>query len=261
MWKIYFFIIFLNYSGGLFYNCVNKEGFVMIKSISEITQLWERALKRIEEQLGEKQLFDSFFTGTYIHEISGNTIVVVVNSPLSKAVIQTKYYDMVTSVINNITESNFRLEFVLEKEIKESSVTIEAPVEKKPQYFKNNSLNSNLTFSNFVVGNFNREASQAALLIASNPGKMFNPLFIYSQSGLGKTHLLHAIGNYILKEKNPNAKILYITANDFVEEYVRFVRGEKEAQSLKDYFESVDVLLLDDVQFLWEFVILNALMI
>ena len=222
----------------------------MISSISEIAQLWDRSLKRIEEQLGEKQLFDSFFADSYIYEIRDNVIVVVVSTYLAKNLISSKYYDLVSNVVNETTQSNFRLEFVLASEIKQSQPIQEAQVSKKPQYFKDASINPNLTFDNFVVGHFNREASQAALLIASNPGKMFNPLFIHSQSGLGKTHLMHAIGNYIIKEKNPNAKILYITANDFVEEYIRYVRGEKESQSLKDFFADVDVLLLDDVQFL-----------
>ena len=223
----------------------------MISSISEIAQLWDRSLKRIEEQLGEKQLFDSFFADSYIYEIRDNAIVVVVSTLLAKNLISTKYYDMVTNVVNEITQSNFRLEFVLDSEVKQSQAAQETvAASKKPQYFKGASINPNLTFDNFVVGHFNREASQAALLIASNPGKMFNPLFIHSQCGLGKTHLLQAIGNYVIKERNPSAKILYITANDFVEEYIRYVRGEKESQSLKDFFADVDVLLLDDVQFL-----------
>ena len=222
----------------------------MISSISEITQLWDKSLRRIDEQLGEKQLFDSFFAGSYIYEVRENTITVIVNSALAKNLIKTKYYDLVSRCVNEVTQSNFKLDFILESEAKTHAVQLEAPVQKKMQYFQGASINPNLTFDNFVVGQFNREASQAALLIASNPGKMYNPLFLYSQSGLGKTHLLHAIGNYIVKEKNPNAKILYITANDFVEEYIRYVRGEKESQSLKDFFADVDVLLLDDIQFL-----------
>ena len=223
----------------------------MISSISEIAQLWDRVLKRIEEQLGEKQLFDSFFADSYIYEINNNTIVVVVSTMLAKNLISTKYYDLVSNTVNEATQSNYKLEFLLGSEVKQNQQAQEqTAVSKKPQYFKNAVINPNLTFDNFVVGSFNREASQAALLIASNPGKMFNPLFIHSQCGLGKTHLLHAIGNFITKERNPSAKILYITANDFVEEYIRYVRGEKESQSLKDFFSDVDVLLLDDVQFL-----------
>ncbi|MFA7032187.1 MAG: chromosomal replication initiator protein DnaA [Bacilli bacterium] len=220
----------------------------MINSISEITQLWDRSLKKIEERLGEKQLFDSFFAGSYINEIHGDTIVVVVNSSLAAALIKQKYYDIVEDVVAEITESNFKLDFVLESDINNKAES--QPVVKKQQYFRDAILNPKLTFDSFVVGSFNREASQASLFVASNPGKtLAQPLFIYSNSGLGKTHLLHAIGNYI-KNARPNYKILYISTSDFVEEYIRYVKGEKEAESLKDFFSSVDVLLLDDVQML-----------
>ena len=222
----------------------------MENSLSFITQLWDRALHRIEEQLNEKQLFDSFFSGSYIYEIKDNTIVVIVNSNLAATLIKSKYYDLVSGVVNEITQTNYKLEFILEKDIKAEAETKQVPAQKKQNYFQEASLNTSLTFDNFVVGQFNREASQASLVVASNPGKMYNPLFIYSHSGLGKTHLLHAIGNYIIKEKNPNAKVLYITAYDFVEEYIKYVRAEKDSESLKDFFKGVDVLLLDDVQFL-----------
>ena len=221
----------------------------MIRSLSEITQLWDKALIKIEERLGEKQLFDSFFSDSYINEINNNEITVVVNSALAARLISTKYNDIVTDIINELTESNFRMKYILASEIKQN----ESPVNvvKKQNYFKDATLNQKLTFDNFVVGDFNREASQAALYVAANPGKTFaQPLFIYSNSGLGKTHLLQAIGNYILKEVKPGAKILYIAASDFVEEFIRFIKGEKDAQSLKDFFDTVDVLLLDDVQLL-----------
>jgi len=235
--------------GGLFYNVWQKqEHFNMINSISEITQLWDRSLRKIEERLGEKQLFDSFFAGSYINEIHGDTIVVVVNSSLAAALIKQKYYDLVEDVVSEITESNFKLDFVLENEVQKGAE--KQSQTKKQQYFQEATLNSKLTFENFVVGSFNREASQASLFVASNPGKtLAQPLFIYSNSGLGKTHLLHAIGNYI-KNARPNYKILYISTSDFVEEYIRYVKGEKEAESLKDFFSSIDVLLLDDVQML-----------
>jgi len=235
--------------GGLFYNVWQKQEHInMINSISEITQLWDRSLKKIEERLGEKQLFDSFFAGSYINEIHGDTIVVVVNSSLAAALIKQKYYDLVEDVVSEITESNFKLDFVLENEV-QKGVEKQAQI-KKQQYFQEATLNPKLTFDNFVVGSFNREASQASLFVASNPGKtLAQPLFIYSNSGLGKTHLLHAIGNYI-KNARPNYKILYISTSDFVEEYIRYVKGEKEAESLKDFFSSIDVLLLDDVQML-----------
>ena len=221
----------------------------MIRSLSEITQLWDKALAKIEERLGEKQIFDSFFANSYINEINNNEITVVVNSALAVRLISTKYNDIITDIINELTESNFRMKYILASEIKQTESP--ANVIKKQTYFKDATLNPKLTFDNFVVGDFNREASQASLYVASNPGKTFaQPLFIYSNSGLGKTHLLQAIGNYIIKEVKPGAKILYIAASDFVEEYIKFVKGEKEAQTLKDFFDTVDVLLLDDIQLL-----------
>ncbi len=220
----------------------------MGQSISEITQLWDRALKRIEERLGEKQLFDSFFAGSYINEIHVDTIQIVVNSQLGANLIKTKYYDIVAEVIEELTETNYKLEFVLENEIQKKSTTTSTL--KKAVYFSDAEIKNTLTFESFVVGDFNREASQAALMIASKPGMMFNPLFIYSDSGLGKTHLLHAIGNYIQKVSRPGARVLYVQAMEFLEEYVKYVRGEKDSETIKDYVLGFDVLLFDDVQFL-----------
>ena len=222
----------------------------MISSISEITQLWDRALTKIEKRLGEKQIFDSFFAGSFINEVKGDVIVVAVNSAIAVPLMSGKYYDLIADTINELTESNFKLEFIQESDIKRGVEVTQHKVEKKVEYFANSAINPDCTFESFVVGSFNREASQAALLVSSNPGKMFNPLFIYSQSGLGKTHLLHAIGNYVSKVSKPGAKILYVQASDFITAFITTVKGEKDAEALKDYICSFDVLLLDDVQML-----------
>ena len=220
----------------------------MINTVSEMTKLWDVALIKIEERLGEKQIFDSFFAGSYITDVHGDTIDVVVNSVLAVTLLGTKYYDIISDVIGELTESNYRLNFMLESDVSSPKPIVQAP--KKAPYFKDASINKKLTFDNFVVGNFNREASQAALLVASNPGKMYNPLFLYSKSGLGKTHLMQSIGNYILQNGKQGTKILYVTATDFVEEYIRFAKGEREAETLKDYICGFDVLLIDDIQML-----------
>lgn len=220
-------------------------------SLSEITQLWDKALIKIEKRLGEKQIFDSFFANSYINEINNNEIEVVVNSALAVRLMSSKYDDIITEIINELTGSNYHMKYVWSGEAKPQNTDSSlASISKEPTYFKDAALDKNLTFNNFIVGDFNREASQAALFVATNPGKTFaQPLFIHSNSGLGKTHLLQAIGNHIAEEK-PFWKILYIEAEDFVDEYVKFAKGEKQAESLKDYFSTVDVFLLDDVQHL-----------
>ncbi|HAV19519.1 MAG TPA: chromosomal replication initiator protein DnaA [Firmicutes bacterium] len=219
----------------------------MRPSISEITQLWDRILERLRGKINDRHIFDSFFAGSYLHGIDANTMVVVVNSGLAATLLATKYIDIISSVVRDVTESDFSLKFIQSSEI----ATITKQAEKKPTFFANSFINRKFTFDNFVVGTSNREASQAALMIASNPGKLYNynPLFIFSHSGLGKTHLLHAIGNYI-KDNTPALRVLYISTDDFVDEFIKYVHGDRESENLKDFFKAVDVLMVDDIQFL-----------
>lgn len=216
-------------------------------SVSEIAQLWERVLQKVKERLDDRNIYDSFFDGSYIHEIKDNNIVVVVNSSLAAQLIATKYLELLTDIVLETTESNFKLTFIEKDQIKETNKS--SYIAKQEELFKDSYINPNLTFDNFVVGAFNRSASQAALMIASNPAKMFNPLFIHSESGLGKTHLLHAIGNYI-KANKIGAKIICITSDDFFNEYVKSLTSGKDTTALRDYCRSVDAFLIDDIQFL-----------
>ena len=223
----------------------------MNSSISEMARIWQKTLKIVDERLGERQIFDYFFADTYIYEIVGDLVTVVTKDKTSQRLLSFNYIDLIKEAFNEVTDNNCEFKFVLLNEIagaKAPKVTNVVSNE-EPMFFKNAELKEDLTFDSFVEGEFNKEAYRAATLIAKDPGKVFNPLFIYSNSGLGKTHLLHAIGNRI-KSKNPKAKILYIDANDFVEEYVKFVKGEKGDETLKNFFSGVDVLLFDDVQFL-----------
>ena len=224
----------------------------MNNSISEMTRIWQQVLKLVDERLQERQIFDSFFADTYINDIKGDTIVVIVNSLTAERLLSSKYIDLLKEAVGEVTEFSYNLEFKQLGDVtksKNAQLGNQNKSEEETSFFKNAEIKSELTFDSFVEGDFNKEAYRAANLISQKPGEVFNPLFIYSNSGLGKTHLLHAIGNKI-KAKNPKTKILYIDANDFVDEYVKFVKGEKENETLKDFFSTVDVLLLDDVQFL-----------
>ena len=222
----------------------------MNNSISEIARIWQQTLKIVDERLGERQIFDYFFADTYIYDINGDVVTVVTKDRTSQRLLSVNYIDLIKEAFNEVTETSCEFKFLLLSDISGAKASkVEIGSKDEPLFFKNAELKDDLTFDSFVEGEFNKEAYRAASLISKDPGKVFNPLFIYSNSGLGKTHLLHAIGNRI-KSKNPKAKILYIDANDFVEEYVKFVKGEKENETLKDFFSGVDVLLFDDVQFL-----------
>ncbi len=223
----------------------------MNNSISEIARIWQQTLKVIDKKLGERAIFDSFFANSYIQDIKGNTVTVAVGSATAERLLSSRYVDIIKDSLGEVTDNNYDLVFVQQDSIAKSNTknVFAQKEESEPSFFKDAKLDTNLTFDSFVEGAFNIEAYRAASVVAKNPGQAFNPLFIYSNSGLGKTHLLHAIGNKI-QTKNPKAKILYIDANDFVDEYVKYVKGEKESETLKDFFSSIDVLLLDDVQFL-----------
>ncbi len=219
----------------------------MISTVSEKNRIWARVLEGISERINDRHIYDSFFNQSYIHSIDGDLMIVAVNSNLAANIISSKYFDLISEIVLDKTQTNFKLKFVPESEISKTGPISQQ--EEKKQFFSNSFINPKYTFDSFVVGQCNREASQASLMIAASPGTLFNPLFIYSQSGLGKTHLLHSIGNY-LKENNPRLKSLYISTDDFVDEFVRSVRGEQEIEKLRDFFKSIDVLLIDDIQFL-----------
>ena len=168
---------------------------------------------------------------------------------------------MATRIFNEITGSNFEFEFLLKDEIDDdnsSNVQKEPPIEEVGVPYNNpiaSNLKPNYTFDTFIVGNSNKFAHAAALSVAENPGKMYNPLFIYGSSGLGKTHLMHAIGNYIVQ--NSNKKVLYVTCEQFRDDFIGISRRMEENGNNFDYvdyfknkYRNIDVLMIDDIQFL-----------
>lgn len=224
---------------------------VMSMSVTEISLLWSKTLERVKTKLSDKHLFDSFLSDSYIHQIEGENALVVVNGGLGVTLLSSpKYMSLISECLNEFAPSNLVIHFIAKENVTTTKNNGgDVQIEDAPTYFKTSRINEKLTFDNFVVGECNRSAYQASIAVASNPGSMFNPLFIYSQPGLGKTHLLHAVGNYF-KENFPAKRTLYISAEDFFDEYVKYVRGNIEELKINDFFKSIDVLLLDDIQFL-----------
>ena len=224
----------------------------MVTTLSEMTRLWDKTLKRIKETLNDNRTFDYFFANSYIDDRDGDTLIIVAANLVAKTVMQDKYSELIVDTISEFVEDIYKIRVVTEDELstrKEEKTATKTAVKKDSSpFFENADVDPKHTFDNFVVGEFNKDAHKAALYVARNGGDLFNPLFIYSNSGLGKTHLLHAIGNEVRATRMPNAKIIYITAQEFVEAYVKFVRAETDSQSLKDSIIGADILLFDDVQ-------------
>lgn len=220
--------------------------------------LWKNFLSKINEQVTALS-YATWFSDTKLYSLKDGTATVIVPYVLHKKHLSENYADLIQSTFNELTGTNFNFVYVLEDEIKEdedknNKIVIEDVDIGVPNISSiDANLNPNYTFETFIVGNTNKFAYTAALSVAEKPGKSYNPLFLYGKSGLGKTHLMHAIGNYILK--NTNKRVLYVTSEKFVNDFINTVRN-KEKNSLelidnfKNKYRNIDVLLIDDIQFL-----------
>jgi len=215
----------------------------MNETISELQNTWSRIQSEISKNIEDRHFFDVYLNESYIHSIDNGTISVVVGTKLAATILSQKYTTLVQEAAKSVLESPVKVKFIFKEDIKNvSEIT-----ENKQTFFKSQVINPSFTFDSFVSGPSNLEAKQAALYVAQNPGKAFNPLFIYSNSGLGKTHLLHAIVNYV-HENMPGKKTLYCDSIDFFNEYVKFLSGQTKGTAFKDYCSSCDFFLIDDIQ-------------
>ena len=225
--------------------------------------LWNNFLSQIKEDLSALG-FDTWFNDTKLYELKDGKAIIVVPMQIHKKHLADKYSSLIIEKLNNITGTNFELEFLLEDEIKKetnnninnNSIITENNHTNNgvpPNSFQSN-LKSKYSFNNFIVGNSNKFAHAAALSVAENPGNMYNPLFIYGNSGLGKTHLMHAIGNYIME--NSNRRVLYVTSDQFIQDFIGINKRDEKGTNFnyvdffKNKYRNVDVLIIDDIQFL-----------
>lgn len=208
-------------------------------------EIWQGVLADLKKQINDNAVLSSFFYGTKIIAIDGDSITVSAPNGFAAEILNRRYLETIQEILNARTQSNFKCQIVDANSLDEAiKITRTDPV--SVSFISN--LNPKFTFESFVVGPSNHESYVAAMATAVDPGNFYNPLFIYGKSGLGKTHLLHAIGNYI-RFKAPNIKVLYRSTDDFIEEVVKAFK-DSGIETLKDRYREVDVLLLDDVQFL-----------
>ncbi|MDY2889445.1 MAG: chromosomal replication initiator protein DnaA [Candidatus Caccosoma sp.] len=211
------------------------------KNVS-LTDLWNKVLLNMKKE-NDINAYNTFFLPLVPKKIKNDKLIIEAPTRFVKEIVSS---DRFTLKLNNCLKS--LVDFPLTVDIKEKNEITNASthtnsIKLEPQ------LNNNYTFNNFVVGPCNCECYQASLATAKDPGQYFNPLFIYGRAGIGKTHLLHAIGNYCKESSNANLNIYYTTANDFIDEFMRSSQN-KDIDSMKLKFKSIDILLLDDVQFL-----------
>ncbi|UQS84725.1 chromosomal replication initiator protein DnaA [Apilactobacillus apisilvae] len=178
-----------------------------------------------------------------------NQLTLELPSPLHRDYWKDKLADQLVEYAYKITKKDIAPKFVLEDELKnkEDSSKVNNIDLNDDESISNTHLNPNYTFESFVIGKGNQMAHAAALVVSEDPGRMYNPLLLYGGVGLGKTHLMHAIGNKIIKD-NPSANIKYITSESFTNDFINAIQRHK-TESFRQEYRNVDVLLVDDIQF------------
>ena len=221
--------------------------------------LWNKFLENIKNSVNS-MVYTTWFSKTNLVSLENNKAKIVVPLDIHKKRLSESYHDLITSILTKLTGNVYELEFVLEQECSVKTET--KPIEPKkeaiilPKFHHESNLNPKYTFESFIVGNSNKLAHAAAFAVAESPGLTYNPLFIYGNSGLGKTHLMHSIGNYI--QNTSDKRVLYVTSEQFISDFSGIGRKENgetdENYNYVDYFKdkyrNIDVLIIDDIQFL-----------
>ena len=216
----------------------------------DLESIWSVFLSKIEIKL-KPVLYQTWFQETKLIDLNNEYAVVLVPLDVHKKHLGENYSEIIKETFMEVTGSIFKFKYVTQDEINEDK--------KRPEVKENNEatfesgLDSKYTFDNFISGESNKFAKAIGLAVAEKPGAMYNPLFIYGNSGLGKTHLMHAIGNYIIS--TTNKKVLYVTSEKFVDDFLNIYRKNetsnfKAVDNFKRKYRDIDVLMIDDIQYL-----------
>lgn len=215
--------------------------------------IWKNFLNKVQENISP-MLYETWFMETELVDLKDNHARVLVPMHVHKKHLKENYNDLIEEIFTELTGTNFHFDYYTKEELENDTTidTNEVGVPSIVQYETN--LNPNYTFENFIVGESNKFAKATSLAVAEKPGLMYNPLFIYGNSGLGKTHLMHAIGNYITKTSNK--RVLYVTSEKFVSDFIGISRKNSEGNNFdnveifKKKYRDIDVLMIDDIQYL-----------
>ncbi len=222
--------------------------------MQELQIMWERVLSKLE-MMTTAVSFDLWIRPLEVLEFKDyNTLILVASSTTAKNQLLKNHKIQLQNAINEVFNDNINFE-ILDQNEKDEYIKTNTPAKNQKVEEEGNKTNSNFnekyTFDNFVVGKSNQFVYAAAKSVAENPGQKFNPLFIYGGVGLGKTHLLHAIGNYI-KSAYPDKKIMYATCEKFTNDYIESLRANKDMANFefREKYRNLDVLMIDDIQFI-----------
>ena len=220
----------------------------------DLNELLNRAKELLKDEMSEVS-HKTWIEPLKIDSITDNNVILVSDEIFKRNFVDAKFHDLIMNTFSVLLQKNCTLSIICKDPNEETEEKIEEPEEINTSKSFNNSfkninysLNPKYTFSTFVVGDNNRFAHAASLPVAEWPATAYNPLFLYGGVGLGKTHLMHAIGNEVLLNKN-NAKVLYVTSEKFTNEFIDALKNAS-TEKFRQKYRNIDVLLIDDIQFI-----------
>lgn len=216
---------------------------------SHTSEIWQQILSIIQTKLS-KPSYDTWFKATKAVSITDQTIVISAPTTFAVEWLESRYTKLVATTVMEIMGKQVDVIFVIEESrpSEPSLPQTQTPPPVTSEDTISHMLNPKYTFDTFVIGSGNRFAHAASLAVAEAPARAYNPLFLYGGVGLGKTHLMHAIGHYIL-EHSPSSKVVYISSEKFTNEFINSIRDNR-AESFRNKYRNIDILLIDDIQFL-----------
>lgn len=213
--------------------------------MNEYEKIWSQCLAYIQTQINDNVAFETFYANSRLAYIGQGKARIVVETQFGDVVLRNRL-NLIVEALQQVTTQHYEVEILTQDALAKREE--EKKQAQKPLVEIKDNLIDNFVFDQFVVGDSNKIAQAASLATAINPGQSFNPLFIYGNSGLGKTHLINAIGHYI-KEHHKDLTVMYIQCMDFVNEYVNSIKNGK-IDDFNEKYRSLDILLVDDIQFL-----------
>ncbi|MGG0656107.1 chromosomal replication initiator protein DnaA [Rummeliibacillus pycnus] len=219
--------------------------------MEHIEELWDKVLSEAKQKIS-KPSFETWLKSTKLLARTNDAVTIAAPNSFGREWLENHYVHLIAAILAELTGKDLHIRFVVQQDPNLENFDIPSPAipdkhEEQPET-SSGMLNLKNTFDTFVIGAGNRFAHAASLAVAEAPAKAYNPLFIYGGVGLGKTHLMHAIGHYVL-EHNPKAKVVYLSSEKFTNEFINSIRDNR-AEEFRNKYRNVDVLLIDDIQFL-----------
>ncbi len=211
-----------------------------------IYSLWPRVLNLLKSELTEIS-YNTWIKTIEPISVNSNTVELGVPTDFNKGILESRYITLISNAIKQVSARDYSVRITIPSQ-EPSAARIQQSETSVNDELYNSILNPKYTFDTFVIGNGNRLAHAASVAVAEAPAQAYNPLFLYGGVGLGKTHLMHAIGHYILSQ-NPSSKVLYVSSEKFTNELINAIKDDRN-EEFRGKYRNIDVLLIDDIQFI-----------